>query len=84
MKKRNKNLEIDQKSKNAFLAMHNLAQDEQLRECINTWLKKSFDLNELHQLVEAVNSPDRIQNHYGVIGLRKVLSNGLESFSNNF
>ena len=55
---------------------HNLAQDPQLRELVDQWLKRNYDISELFSLVEAAASNDRMKQHYGVIGLRKVLSNG--------
>jgi len=54
---------------------HNLAQDPQLRELVDQWLKRVYDVSELFSLVEAAASNDRMKQHYGVIGLRKVLSN---------
>lgn len=55
---------------------HNLAQDPQLRELVDQWLKRNYDISELFSLVEATASGDRMKQHYGVIGLRKILSNG--------
>jgi len=55
---------------------HNLAQDPQLRELVDQWLKRNYDISELFSLVEAAASGDRMKQHYGVIGLRKILSNG--------
>jgi len=54
---------------------HNLAQDPQLRELVDQWLKRNYDISELFSLVEAAASGDRMKQHYGVIGLRKILSN---------
>jgi len=80
IKKRNKNLEIDQKFQDGTIpTSHNLATDEKLKECIDQWLLKNYDLSELYQLTEAINSDDRAQQHYGIIGLRKILSNGMEN-----
>lgn len=76
-KKRNKNLDIDQQLQggNISTGAHNLVADQELKALIDQWLKKNYDVSELLQLVEAANSNDRAKQHYGVIGLRKILSN---------
>lgn len=76
IKKRNRNTELDQKLQDGTIGnTHNLANDETLKKSIDEWLRKTYDLSELYQLVSAINSDDRAQQHYGIIGLRKVLSN---------
>lgn len=74
-KKRNRNLDIDQKLQDKNLG-ENLGEDQELKNCIDKWLRHAFDMSEFPQLVEAASSNDRFKQHYGVIGLRKILSNG--------
>lgn len=77
-KRRRKNLENDMNGQEGAVSAHthNLATDETLKQFIDEWLKRDFDMSEFVKLVEAANSNDRIQQHYGVIGLRKILSTG--------
>ena len=77
-KKRNRNLDIDQKlqDKNLSQIGENAGEDLELKNCIDKWLRHSFDMSEFPQLVEATLSNDKFKQHYGVIGLRKILSNG--------
>lgn len=76
-KKRNRNLDIDQKlqDKNLSQVGENAGEDSELKNCIDKWLRHTFDMSEFPQLVEAAASNDRFKQHYGVIGLRKILSN---------
>jgi hypothetical protein len=48
--------------------------NKNLRDWIDQWIKHPFEISELSQLVSAIFSQDRFQQHYGVIGLRKLLS----------
>lgn len=73
-KRRNRNLEIDEKIQTGAINT-NLAKDQELKDCIDQWLKKPFEMSEFLSLVESANSNDRFKQHYGVIGLRKILSN---------
>jgi len=41
---------------------------------IDSALKKVFTLQEFYQLIECVFSNDVLKQHYGVIGIRKILS----------
>jgi len=56
----------------AFDSVENI----ELRKCINEWLQKQFKQEEFLELVGAINNPenDRLKQHYGMIGLRKILS----------
>jgi len=56
----------------AFDSVENI----ELRKCINEWLQKQFRQEEFLELVAAINNPenDRLKQHYGMIGLRKILS----------
>jgi len=59
----------------AFDSVENI----ELRKCINEWLQKQFRQEEFLELVAAINNPenDRLKQHYGMIGLRKILSQGI-------
>jgi hypothetical protein len=74
-KKRNKNLEIDQRIQ-AGHDTHNLATNEEAQKVIDELLKREYNMNQFADLVHAAFSEDKIQQHYGVIGIRKLLSNG--------
>jgi len=47
---------------------------DHLRKCFNSWMKKNFALLKASQLIEAIHSKDKQLQHYGIIGLRKLLS----------
>lgn len=80
-KKRNRNLEIDQKIQSGGVNLGtNLADDKELKECINQWLNQNYDMSQFLPLVDAASSNDRFKQHYGVIGLRKILSNGTKLY----
>lgn len=81
-KKRNRNLDIDQKLQDKNISQvggENSAEDSELKGCIDKWLRHTFEMAEFPQLVEAAISNDRFKQHFGVIGLRKILSNGNSS-----
>jgi len=48
----------------------------ELRKCINEWLRRQYKEEEFLELVEAINSDNKMRQHYGAIGLRKILSQG--------
>ena len=50
------------------------ADDIKLKEYIAQVLKEQFTLQDLLKIGVAINSNDRFERHYGVIGLRKILS----------
>ena len=45
-----------------------------LKEYIKSVLLEEFTMADFAKIAEAINSQDRFQQHYGVIGLRKLLS----------
>ena len=45
-----------------------------LKEYIKKVLLEEFTMADFAKIAEAINSQDRFQQHYGVIGLRKLLS----------
>lgn len=75
-KKRNKNLEIDQRIQEGHTGTHNLATTEEAQKIIDEFLKRDFNMNQFGDLVLAAHSEDKVQQHLGVIGIRKLLSNG--------
>lgn len=56
------------------------AQNEELAKLVNDWKKRDFLMKEFFELVECVKSLDRTKQHYGIIGLRKLLSKGKPPF----
>jgi len=78
-RKRNRNLENEQKVHGGPIS-YNLVEDPQLRECVDQWIRRPFDVSELVKVIEALCSTDLFQQHYGVIGIRKLLSSGLFPF----
>lgn len=45
-----------------------------LKDYIDQVLAKDFTMRDFPALIEAIRSSDRLQNHYGAIGIRKILS----------
>lgn len=45
-----------------------------LKEYIDKVLQEKFTMNDFFKILDAINSQDRFKQHYGVIGLRKILS----------
>ena len=50
------------------------AKSMEFHEHVKIWLDKHYERSEIPFLVEAVYSDDREKQHYGAIGLRKLLS----------
>jgi len=68
---------MEQKLREGYVVKYNLVEDPELRECVEQWLKRPFEITELFHVIEAASSSDLFQQHYGVIGLRKLLATGL-------
>lgn len=48
--------------------------DLELREYVENCLKRTYTLADFNDIAVCINSEDRMKKHYGVIGLRKILS----------
>ena len=53
-----------------------------LKDCVDTWLKHHFIMDDFPKIVEGINSNDLFFQHFGVIGIRKLLSIGTISRCN--
>ena len=51
-------------------------QDPNLRQCVTKYQQMHFKLDQLPELAQNLLSEDIFQRHYGVIGIRKLLSVG--------
>lgn len=47
---------------------------KELAAHIDKCLKQTFHFSQFLELVQAINSNDSFQQHYGIIGIRKILS----------
>ena len=47
---------------------------EKLKKYIDECLARDFGLSDLHDVTSALESDDLFKQHYGAIGLRKILS----------
>jgi len=73
-KRRNLNFEL--KEGGVMGTLPNNAENTALKAHIDDCLKRSYTMNDFFILLEAINSEDRFKQHFGVIGLRKILSIG--------
>ena len=48
--------------------------DQQLNSSLEEWSQQTFDLSQLSELVKEVASNDRLLQHHGTIGIRKLVS----------
>jgi len=71
-KRRNLNFEL--KEGGVMGTLPNNAENTALKAHIDDCLKRSYTMNDFFILLEAINSEDRFKQHFGVIGLRKILS----------
>ena len=65
--KKNSTLEIETDSKNN--------NDDDLNHYISECQRKVYNWSEFSELVEGINSDDKFKLYFGLIGLRKLLSN---------
>ena len=49
-------------------------QKSELAQSVDEWLKNTYNMDEFEKLVEGINSEDLFAQHYGVIGIRKLLA----------
>ena len=74
--KRRRNLGLDQQIEETHFATENddnaLVKDPQLKKMLPEWLKHKFDMSMFTALAEGVLSNDYYQQHYGLIGIRKL------------
>lgn len=54
--------------------LQNTPENLKLKDYVEKVLAKSFTMIDFPALVDAVKSYDRFQIHYGIIGIRKILS----------
>lgn len=54
--------------------LQNTPENSKLKEFIDQTVKKEFTMNDFQTLVAAIKSNDRFEQHYGCIGIRKILS----------
>lgn len=50
---------------------------ETLKMYIDSIIKLKFNMNNFSELIDYLNSDDIFKQHYGVIGIRKILSVGI-------
>lgn len=80
-KRRNFNQDIDKKIEDSGLANLDteISANEEinLRQFVEECLKQTFTIDDFVKIINALNSNDRYQQHFGIIGLRKILSTGI-------
>ena len=54
-----------------------------LKESIDGFLKYSYQRAEFSTLIDAINSDNQTYQHFGIIGLRRLVSNGNSRLSSN-
>jgi len=54
-----------------------------LKGSIDGFLKHSYKRTEFSTLIDAINSDNLTSQHFGIIGLRKLISNGNSRLSSN-
>ena len=75
------NLDFGKRLKSGSLKTTNVSytaeENLELENHIAEWAKREFHMKEFFELVENINSDNRLKQHFGAIGLRKLLSKGI-------
>jgi len=85
--KRASNLDFERRLQSGSLKTTNVSysaeENLELENHISEWTNREYTMKEFFDLIENINSHNRLKQHFGAIGLRKLLSKGIH-FQNSF